>query len=271
MVQARDDRGTNEGGRDETSAEVFERLFLPAMAGPWAVRVVDAARLAPGDRVLDVACGTGAVAEEADHRVRPGGEVMGLDLSPDMLTVARRKLPHLDLHEGRAESMPFRDETFDVVTCQFGLMFFDDRSAALQEMRRVLRPGGRMVAAVWDSLERSPGYAALTDLVERHLGVDAAMPVRASFALGDVDAMRSMLEGSGFLSVDVRSVDAAARFPSAQAWVEAEVRGWVGGELGEGEYAALMADAHRVLASYVQPDGAAEFALPAIIATGSKA
>jgi len=75
-------------GRSETPAEVFDRLFLPALAGPWAVRVAGAAHLGPGDRVLDIACGTGAVAHEALRRVGPEGQVVGLDFSPDMLAVA---------------------------------------------------------------------------------------------------------------------------------------------------------------------------------------
>jgi SAM-dependent methyltransferase len=254
----------------ETAAEVFERLFLPAMAGPWAVRVANAARPEPGDRALDVACGTGAVAQEMARRVRPGGGVTGLDLSPEMLEVARRKLPEVNLEEGRAEALPFEDGAFDVVTCQFGLMFFDDRSKALREMRRVLRPGGRLVVAVWDALARTPGYAALTDVVEKHLGAEAGAPVRNSFALGDTGLVRDMLEAAGFSSVQARSVDASARFPSVDVWVEAEVRGWVGGSLGAGEYAALLREAQEVLAPYERPDGTAEFALPAIVATATR-
>jgi SAM-dependent methyltransferase len=254
----------------ETAAEVFERLFVPAMAGPWAVRVVEAAGIGPGDHVLDVACGTGAVTAEAVARVHPDGKVEGIDSSPEMLAVARRKLPDLDLREGRAESLPFPDKCFDVVACQFGLMFFDDRQEALLEMRRVLRPGGRLVVAVWDGLDHTPGYAALTHLVERHLGVEAGLPVRAAFTLGDVSRVWSLLEGASFSEVDVDAVDASTRFPSVETWVEAEVRGWIGGEFGEREYAALMEDARETLAPYVQPDGAAEFAMPAIIGTATR-
>lgn len=257
-------------GRSETPAEVFDRLFLPAMAGPWAVRVADAARLGPGDRVLDVACGTGAVATEALRRVGPEGQVAGLDLSPDMLAVARRKLPGLDLRQGRAEELPFDDEAFDAVTCQFGLMFFEDRDAALRQIRRVLRPGGRLSVAVWDALERTPGYKALTEIVEKHLGAAAGVPIRAAFALGDVDVMRSMLDVAGFASVQARSIDATARFPSVADWVEAEVKGWVAADIGGQEYAALLADAQRALATYEQHDGTVEFSLPAIISTGSR-
>ena len=251
----------------ETTADVFERLFLPAMAGPWARRVVDTAAIDAGEHVLDVACGTGAVAAEALARVGPEGKVVGIDRSPEMLAVARRKLPDLDLREGMAESLPFPDKAFDVVACQFGLMFFEDRRASLLEMRRVLRPEGRLVVAVWDSLSRTPGYATLTALVERHLGTEAGVPVRAAFALGDVGLVWSLLEDACFSGVDVDAVETTTRFPSVEEWVEAEVRGWIGGEFDEGEYAALMQDARESLAPYVQPDGAAEFAMPGIIAT----
>lgn len=251
----------------ETTAEVFERLFVPAMAGPWAMRSVDAAGIGPGEHVLDCACGTGAVAAEAVTRVGPEGKVVGIDRSPEMLAVARRKLPDLDLREGMAEALPFPDKAFDVVACQFGLMFFEDRRAALLEMRRVLRPEGRLVVAVWDSLTHSPGYAALTALVERHLGDEAGVPVRAAFAMGDVGLVWSLLEDGCFSGVDVDAVEATTRFPSVEEWVEAEVRGWIGGEFGEEDYAALMDDARRSLAPYEQPDGSAEFAMPGIIAT----
>lgn len=264
--------GQSLGAQDqkETAAEIFDRLFLPAMCTPWAIRVVEAARLAPGDRVLDIACGTGAVTAEALRRVGPNGMVAGLDLNPEMLAVARRKLPDLDWREGRAEALPFQDDTFDAVLCQFGLMFFSDRDQAMREMRRVLRPGGRIVVAVWDRLERTPGYAALTHLVEQHLGLDAGKPIRDSFALGDVDLVRDLLEAAEISSVKAISIEAKARFPSLQAWVDAEVRGWVGGGFIEEQYGALVEDARRVLACYECPDGTAEFTLPAIVATGSK-
>jgi SAM-dependent methyltransferase len=187
-----------------------------------------------------------------------------------MLAVARRKLPDLDLRQGRAEELPFDDEAFDAVTCQFGLMFFEDRDAALRHMRRVLRPGGRLSVAVWDALERTPGYTALTETVEKHLGTDAGVPIRAAFALGEVDVMRSMLQEAGFAAVQARSIDATARFPSVADWVEAEVKGWIAADIPGQEYATLLEDAQRALAPYQQVDGTVEFSLPAIISTGLK-
>lgn len=194
---------------------------------------------------------------------------MGIDRSEDMLAVARRKMPEIDWREGWAESLPFQDQMFDVVLCQFGLMFFDDQSQALCEMRRVLRPGGRVAVAVWDGLERTPAYAALTELVEQHLGPEAAAAVRDAFGLGDPEGMRGRLEAAGFSSVEATSIDALAVFPSLQAWVDAEIRGWVGGGFSDEEYAAFFAEAESVLAPYVRPDGRAEFALPAVMASGS--
>jgi SAM-dependent methyltransferase len=251
-------------------AEYFDRLFGPVLSSPWAARLVHTAGLNPGDRVLDVACGSGAVAAAARERVGPEGVVTGLDRNPDMLAVARRKQPGLDWAEGRAEDLPFDDEAFDAVLCQFGLMFFEDRAQALVEMRRVLRPGGRVAVAVWDRLERTPGYTALIDVLERHLGVETAKPIRDAFGLGDPDLIGSLLEQAGFTSVQARSVDARAKFPSLQDWVDAELKGWVGADIDDITYTELMADATRTLDPYAQPDGSTDFALPAVVGVAVK-
>ena len=145
------------------AAEVYETFFVPALFAPWAPRVADAALLAPGQKVLDVACGTGVLAREAALRVAPDGTVTGLDRNEGMLAVARRAAPGLDWRSGVAEALPFPDRAFDAVVSQFGLMFFDDRAAALREMWRVLRPGGRLVLV--DSLQRGdhPPYDGLLE------------------------------------------------------------------------------------------------------------
>jgi SAM-dependent methyltransferase len=254
----------------KTAADIYDELFLDVLCLPWAERVSGRARLALGERVLDVACGTGAVASVALREIGSEGSVIGIDRSPEMLAVARRKLPSVDWREGRAEALPFAEESFDAVFCQFGLMFFDDRGQALREMLRVLRSGGRVTLAVWDGLERSPAYSALTQLVEQRLGLDAGKPIRSAFALGDPAAMRALLEDAGFISVDVDSVDDRACFPSLATWVDAEVKGWVGGGFSEEAYVGFFAEAEQALAPYVRPDGSAEFALPAVLASGAR-
>jgi ubiquinone/menaquinone biosynthesis C-methylase UbiE len=124
-----------------TGAEIYQRYFVPAFATPVSVALLEAAALQPGQRVLDVACGTGLVARLAAERVGPGGSVTGLDPSSDMIEAARTASPSaINWHVGDATSMPFPDETFDVVLCQLGLMFMQDRHAAAAEMLRVAAP-----------------------------------------------------------------------------------------------------------------------------------
>ena len=259
-----------EPGEPQNLAEFYDRLFVPPVMAPWAVRLADAVGIAPGERVLDVACGTGAATLEAARRTAPGGRVTGVDLTPEMLEVARRRLPDVELVEAGAESLPLPDSSFDVVLCQFGLMFFEDRARALREMLRVLRPGGRIGVSVWDRLESSPGYAVLTALVDRHLGEEAGGPIRAAFALGHVEDRRRELQTAGARDVDARSVPASVRFPSLARWLEAETRGWIGGEFDEARRTALLRDAEEEMAGCLDPDGSLEFLMPAILVTGRR-
>src|SRR5215207_5601638 len=107
------------------AAKAYETLFVPALFGQWASRVVDAANVMAGQSVLDVACGTGVLAREARLRTGPTGYVAGLDPSVGMLAVAKELSPSVDWRQGTAESMPFSDSSFDAVVSQFGLMFMD--------------------------------------------------------------------------------------------------------------------------------------------------
>lgn len=112
------------------AATAYEEFFVPALFQEWAQRVVTAAQLQPGQRVLDVACGTGVLAREAAERVGAAGTVVGLDPNPGMLTVAKRRAPGVEWREGTAEAFPYPDTSFDAVVSQFGLMFFTNRGQA---------------------------------------------------------------------------------------------------------------------------------------------
>jgi SAM-dependent methyltransferase len=126
---------------------------------PIVENVVRRGDLKAGQRVLDLGTGTGSVAMRAAALVGPAGKIIGVDISPEMLAVTRQRLveagyPNVDLREGRAEQLPADDEAFDAVLASLSLMYVLDRAAAAREMRRVLRPGGRFVAAVWAAAER---------------------------------------------------------------------------------------------------------------------
>lgn len=128
--------GTNEP-RPSSPAEVYDRRFVPALFQQWARVVLDAADVQHGQHVLDVACGTGALAYAAVERVAPGGRVTGIDINGDMFDVARRKGAAVEWRQGRAEMLPFPDGSFDAVASQFGFMFFEDPLAGLRGARRV--------------------------------------------------------------------------------------------------------------------------------------
>jgi ubiquinone/menaquinone biosynthesis C-methylase UbiE len=205
-------------------AETYERYMVPALFAPAAEHLLAVARLRLGDRVLDVGTGTGIVARLAAPNVGPTGTVAGLDASPAMLSVARAMAVEdglsIEWHEGRAEALPYPDESFDLVVSQFALMFFADRASALSEMRRVLIPGGRVALGVFEGIERHPFYQALDQAIVRHLGMSAVGEI---FALGDAEALRASLIRAGFRDAAVEPFPITARFPNPDAFLAGEI------------------------------------------------
>ena len=130
-------------------AEAYEKLFVPALFAQWAPLMVDIARIADGQRVLDVACGTGVAARTAADRVGATGSVVGLDLNPAMLEVAAATRSDIEWRQGDAAHLPFGDGEFDAVLCQSALFFFPDADAAVAEMARVVRPGGAVAVQTY--------------------------------------------------------------------------------------------------------------------------
>jgi SAM-dependent methyltransferase len=252
-------------------AEIYEEYFVPALFAQWGEVLADAAQLAPGQRVLDVACGTGVAACAAARRVGAAGRVVGLDANPQMLAVARRQRERVEWVDGRAERLPFPDAHFDAVVSQFGLMFFDDRVAALREMMRVLRPGGRLAVAVCDALDHSPGYATLAALLQRLFGRAVAAAFRAPFALGDPALLRALCDEAGIAGARLAQHAGTVRFSSIADLVSTErACVWtLGGLLDEAQFERLLAEAQREFVPYVQADGQVEFAMPALLITAA--
>lgn len=256
------------------AATAYEELFVPAIFEEWAPRVVAAASIRPGMRVLDVACGTGVLAREVAKAAGGMERVVGLDPATGMLEVAARRAPGITWHSGVAGELPFADGTFDAVVSQFGLMFFPDRAAALREMARVLVPGGRMAVAVWDSLERTPAYAAEVALIERMAGPRAADALRAPFSLGEPAALRALFEEAGLHGVEIDTHAGTGRFPSARTVVEADLRGWLplmGVPLEESVVEAILEECPRALARWVAPSGEFVFESPAHVVRATRA
>lgn len=253
-------------------AEVYDELFVPALFAQWGSRMAETAAIEPGQRVLDVGCGTGVLACAAAGRVGPKGRVVGLDPNEQMLAVARRKSAGITWQSGRAEALPFDDASFDAVASQFALMFFESKPAAIAEMLRVLRPRGRLAIAVWDALERTPGYLALTELLQELFGSNIAGAMHAPFALGDRHELLRLLGGAGAAGIEVKTQSGVVSFASADAMISTErACVWtLGGLLDERQFALLRQRARDVLQPFVRSDGSIQFDCPAHIVTATR-
>jgi ubiquinone/menaquinone biosynthesis C-methylase UbiE len=205
--------------------EMYERWLVEPLFRPWAEILLERVELALGDRVIDLACGTGIVARLAKDRVGEKGRVVGVDVSPQMLAVARAIAPTIDWREGNANALPVGDEErFDVVVCQQGLQFFPDKPAAAREMRRVLAPGGRLVVATWRPIEEVPMFRDLQGVAERHVG--AVVDQRHSY--GDATAIEKLLADAGFHSIHVETMSRTIRLAEAAVFVRMNTMAVVG-------------------------------------------
>ncbi|MTJ81471.1 MAG: methyltransferase domain-containing protein [Telmatospirillum sp.] len=208
----------------ESGPDAYERYIVPAWMGGWARNLVTMAALSPGERVLELACGTGVVSREAGKVLGPAGEVTGVDRDRGMLRAARTYavaagLDAIRWSEGDASHIPAASGSFDVVLCQQGLQFFPDRPGALREMARVLRPGGRVLLSVWRSLDRCPVLSAVCGALGRRFGARAEGVFHASCSLHDPDTLRSLLAGAGFDGIHIRLEARMARHPSLQTFL----------------------------------------------------
>ena len=205
-------------------AEGYESYMVPALFRPWATKLIQAADPRPGARVLDVGCGTGIVARQIASRLGSGGKVTGLDLSANMLAVARAAAVRdgvvIEWREGNAEKLPFPESSFDLVLCQFTLMFIADKATALKEMRRVTTANGRVLVSVWQGLDQHPFYLTLDNVIQQRLGMSALHEI---FALGNADDLHALLEGAGFRRVEIKPLSMTARVPNPEGFLAGEI------------------------------------------------
>ena len=198
--------------------------MVPTLFGPCATNLIEAADPKPGERILDLGCGTGIVARQVASRVGATGKVTGIDVSPNMLAIAKMAADRdgltIEWREGNAEQLPFPDSSFDLVLSQFALMFVTNKRVALAEMRRVVTEDGRVLISVWQSLDRHPFYQTLHKVIQQRLGMSALQDI---FALGSVDELRPLVVGAGFRRVELKPFPLTARFPNPDAFIAGEI------------------------------------------------
>jgi ubiquinone/menaquinone biosynthesis C-methylase UbiE len=248
------------GGWDE------HQDFVDARGAALTEQLLLLASPAPGERVLELACGAGGVGIAAAQRVGETGEVVLSDVAPAMVAIAAARVAELGLRNVSArvldlEQIDEPDACYDVAVCREGLMFVVDPARAARELRRVLRPGGRVAIAVWGPRERNPWLAVVFDAVSVELGTPVPPPgVPGPFSLDDAGRLEALLAGAGFSAVDVQEVSTPYRAASVEEWWSrtAALAGPLARRLStlpEPVAQALRERARNAVGGYVTPTG----------------
>jgi len=200
-----------------SAAESYEKYLVPVIFVPWAENLLGRADLTPETRFLDVACGTGIVARMARERIGPNGRIVGADVNPDMLRVARQLSDGANIEwvQSDAADMPLEDDSFDVLTIQQGLQFFPDKPAALAECRRMLKPGGMAVMCMVATKEENPLISAQVAALEKKFGAQVSGAIRAVCGLSNADEIRDLFDGAGFSDVEIQREALPLHHPDA--------------------------------------------------------
>lgn len=262
----------DEMGLTPEAAQGYEDLFVPAIFAQWPSKILTVAEPEEGDNLLEVGCGTGVLVREAVKLVGTSGSVTGLDLSENMLSVARKICPTVAFQQGNAMELPFEDESFDVVVASFVLMFVADQALSVREMWRVLKPGGRLVISVWESLQENPAYADLVRIAARRIGDAAGESLAWPFALGDKGKLSEICLSAGVTDIAVIPYMGRAKFPSVNGFVKTEIESWVlADSVNEAALNAVLEDSRTALAQYCNDSGAIDIPFNALVAAATKA
>jgi SAM-dependent methyltransferase len=250
----------NDGIDWAAASKAFDELLVPTMFQPWSEDVVARAAIKPGDRALDLGCGTGPAALAAAARAGTSGRVVALDSQPAMLAIGKAK-PNagapIDWQTGDAQALTFPDHTFDVAVACHLLQHLPDPAKALSEIRRVLKKGGRFATTCWRHFDHCPAYGSLIRGMARESNVEPEkVHAAAGYRLGDENKLKTLLAGAGFTDIVLATVSRPTPFPSADGFIAAVSKGgpFTRKSLESYESAArerIFQDVRDMLAKYV--------------------
>ena len=198
---------------------LYNRFAIRAME-QWTDDLIRQANCKDGDRVLDVACGTGFVTMRINEVSGVNCKLTGLDVNEGMLNAARKN-PGVDWQLGSATAMPFPDASFDVVLCQQGLQYFPDRQVAMNEIARVLAPGGRVALNVWGTMDRQVFFAVLVEACAEFIGPETRAAFALNYSLNTREELHALASAAGLKDAKVRFEHRTMRAPNPvnMAWV----------------------------------------------------
>ena len=205
------------------AAERYKQFVYPIMA-PWIDEMLASAKLKAGERVLDLACGPGFAALEATKIVGSGGKVVGLDLNPGMIDVARQSAEkqgksQIQWQQGNAAELPFDDNSFDVVLCQQGVQFFPNIVNTFREIHRVLVFKGRFICTVWGSIEGNPYFVTMANVLGRTLGPQLEAGVHNAFEKSYSNLYEKALREAGFAETFQSTMTKTVSYPALETYV----------------------------------------------------
>ncbi len=257
-------------GLTPEAAAGYEQFFVPAIFFQWPAKLISAADISPGDDVLDVGCGTGVLTRALTAAVGDQGNVCGVDFSESMLGVAREQCPGVEFRQGNAMALPYTEEGFDAVTSSFMLMFIPDPVQAICEMRRVLRPGGRLVVSVWRGVDNNHVYDALAEAARVVIDDEAGDLIAWPFRLGQSGQLEALFNAAGATETAITQHDGTASFPSVEAFVATEINAWLmAGSVSREQIAELTKELRARVAGFASVTGPITFPLNAYIAKTS--
>lgn len=200
-----------------TVTNIYEEILVPRTMIPCAKLLLGQAKVTKGNHLLDIACGPGTVTYLAAESLGPTGNVTGIDISPEMLKIARSKNNNLDsapleFLESSSAPLPVPDSAFDVVTCQHGLQFFPDRVESLMEMARVARPNGIVAVAAWGAIDKNPIWNAMHQALLASTSNEIANMMTAPFSLNDPEVIYALFKEAGLKNIDIQGHEIPVSF-----------------------------------------------------------
>jgi ubiquinone/menaquinone biosynthesis C-methylase UbiE len=256
------------GQVSEDAAKIYEEFYLPALLKEWCSLVVEAANIQKGHRVIDVACGTGALAITVSEHIGTEGTIVGIDINDGMLNIARSKSSSVEWLNAPAEALPFEDDNFNCAVSQFGLMYFENRENAIREMMRVIRPGGSIAVVVWDELKHNPGFAAENKLWQQVFGEEGED--ESPNKLGDKIILENLFKSSGVTNVQITTHQGTAHFESIESWIHTGAKGWTDDAISDDQLNLLLKTAEEELTRFRTVEGSVTFPTSAHIVTARK-